>query len=572
MTQAEMPVGSMAATSARPRREVDAERMIHTLATIAGALVLVVIIALPLVAVFVKAFQGRDGGFAGLANFTAYFGNPALFQSIWNSVWVAGLATVITLGLAFVFAYGLTRTRMRGKPLLQLIAISPLLTPSMLPAISLVYLFGNQGLLKDWLMGQSIYGPIGLVAGLVYYCFPHALMILVTALTLADQRLYEAAEALGTRPGRVFRTVTLPGIRFGLIGAAAVTFTLAITDFGVAKVVGGRFNVLATDVYKQVVGQNNFSMGAVVGLVLLVPAILSFVVTRAAERRQRAALTARAVLFAPQGAGLRDTVYLVACGAIAVVLVVMLGMSAYASFVKMWPYNLSLSLDAYDFAAHDADGWSSVWNSLILGGGAAVFGTLLVFLVAYLVEKGQGPRPLREAIRLIALLPMAVPGLVLGIAYVFFFNQPGNPLNGLVGGMAILMINTVAHFYTVAHLTAQTALKQIDGEFEAVSASLRVPQYRTMMRVTVPLCLPTLIQIFGYMFANALTTASALIFLYGPDTKVASVAVIAMDDAGNVGPAAAMAMVIVYCAVVVRLLTAGLNYLVAERLQRWRRR
>lgn len=567
----EIPMGTLGAIE-RPRRAVDVERLVHTLATVAGALILLVIIVLPLAAVFVKAFQARDGSFAGLANFTAYFGNPALFRSVWNSVWVAGLATVITVGLAFVFAYGLTRTRMRGKTLLQLVAISPLLTPSMLPAISLVYLFGNQGVIKDWLMGQSIYGPIGLVAGLVYYCFPHALMILVTALTLADQRLYEAAEALGTRPARIFRTVTLPGIRFGLIGAAAVTFTLAITDFGVAKVVGGRFNVLATDVYKQVVGQNNFSMGAVVGLVLLIPAILSFAVTRAAERRQRAALTARAVLFAPQPAGFRDTVFLVACGLIAVVLAVMLGMSAYASLVKLWPYDLSLSLISYDFAEHDADGWSSVWNSLILGGGAAAVGTVLVFVVAYLVEKGQGPRGLREAIRVVALLPMAVPGLVLGIAYVFFFNQPANPLNGLVGGMAILIINTVAHFYTVAHLTAQTALKQIDGEFEAVSASLRVPQYKTMLRVTVPLCLPTLISIFGYMFANALTTASALIFLYGPDTKVASVAVIAMDDAGNVGPAAAMAMVIVYCAVAVRLITAGLNHLVAGRLQRWRQR
>jgi iron(III) transport system permease protein len=567
----EIPMGTLGAIE-RPRRAVDVERLVHTLATVAGALILLVIIVLPLTAVFVKAFQARDGSFAGLANFTAYFGNPALFRSVWNSVWVAGLATVITVGLAFVFAYGLTRTRMRGKTLLQLVAISPLLTPSMLPAISLVYLFGNQGVIKDWLMGQSIYGPIGLVAGLVYYCFPHALMILVTALTLADQRLYEAAEALGTRPARIFRTVTLPGIRFGLIGAAAVTFTLAITDFGVAKVVGGRFNVLATDVYKQVVGQNNFSMGAVVGLVLLIPAILSFAVTRAAERRQRAALTARAVLFVPQPATLRDSVFLVACGLIAVVLAVMLAMSAYASVVKLWPYDLSLSLISYDFAEHDADGWSSVWNSLILGGGAAAAGTVLVFVVAYLVEKGQGPRGLREAIRVVALLPMAVPGLVLGIAYVFFFNQPANPLNGLVGGMAILIINTVAHFYTVAHLTAQTALKQIDGEFEAVSASLRVPQYKTMLRVTVPLCLPTLISIFGYMFANALTTASALIFLYGPDTKVASVAVIAMDDAGNVGPAAAMAMVIVYCAVVVRLITAGLNHLVAGRLQRWRQR
>ena len=145
------------------------------------------------------------------------------------------------------------------------LALLPLFAPSLLPAISLIYIFGNQGFLKSWLVGGSIYGPIGIVLAQVFYCFPHALMILITALSLADGRLYEAAAAMGTPRRRVFWTVTLPGVRYGLISALFVVFTLVITDFGIAKVIGGQFNVLATDAYKQVVGQQNFEMGAVVG-------------------------------------------------------------------------------------------------------------------------------------------------------------------------------------------------------------------------------------------------------------------------------------------------------------------
>ncbi len=128
--------------------------------------------------------------------------------------------------------------------------------------------------------GASIYGPIGIVIAQVFYCFPHALIILVAALALADARLYEVAEALGTSKLRVFRTVTLPGAKYGLINAMFVVFTLVVTDFGIAKVIGGQFNVLATDAYKQVVGQQNFEMGAVVGMVLLTPAVLAFVIDR----------------------------------------------------------------------------------------------------------------------------------------------------------------------------------------------------------------------------------------------------------------------------------------------------
>ncbi|GFR69404.1 phosphonate ABC transporter permease, partial [Elysia marginata] len=118
------------------------------------------------------------------------------------------------------------------------------------------------------------------------------------------------------------------------------------------------------------------------------------------------------------------------------------------------------------------------------------------------------------------MIPLAVPGMVLGLGYIFF-NHPDNPLNGLYGSMTILVICSIVHFFTVCHLTATTALKQIDAEFELVSASLKVPFYRTFLRVTLPVCLPALLDISMYLFVNAMTTVSAVVFLYGPDTMLA---------------------------------------------------
>lgn len=571
-------VGGAAAAVDRPTvagtgsGRASAERLVMAGGLGVLAVFLLVFVALALYALLSKSFEDRDGAFVGLANYAAYFENPALFQSIGNSLFISIVSTVITTTIAFLFAYGLSRTCMPAKGLFRAIASIPILAPSLLPAISLVYLFGNQGLIKDWLFGASIYGPIGIVTGMVFFTLPHAIMILYTALSLADSRLYEAAQVLGASRVRTFFTVTLPGIRYGLVSTVLVVFTLVITDFGVPKVIGGRYNVLATDVYKQVVGQQNFEMGAVVGMILLTPALLAFFADRWAQRRQSASLSARAVPLVPKPNRVTDGIYLVICGLISLFLVGILGVSAYASFVKFWPYDLSLTLANYDFSVVDADGWKSFFNSIKMSALTAVIGSAVVFGGAYLVEKGRGATWLRSGVHLLAMVPLAVPGLVLGISYIFFFNAPWNPLNFLVGTMAILVLSTIVHFYTVSHLTAVTALKQIDPEFESVSASLKVPFYRTFWRVTVPVCLPTILDIALYLFVNAMTTVSAVVFLFSSDTRPASVAVLAMDDAGSVAAAAAMAMLIVYTSATVRLLHTLGSAALTRRTQAWRRR
>lgn len=545
---------------------------------VAGALiltlcaVLVLIIALPLWALLSKSLEDTQGKFVGLANFVSYATTPSLFYSLLNSLLVACVTTAIVVPLAFLYAYALRRSCIPAKGVFYAAAMIPVFAPSLLSGLALIYLFGNQGILKSMMMGASLYGPVGIIAAEVLYCFPHAMLILVTALALSDGRLREAADAMGTTRWRIFRTITLPGARYGVISATFVVFTLVITDFGIPKVIGGQFSVLATDAYRQVVGQQNFPMGAVVGIILLVPAVLAFFVDRVVQRRQSAMLSARAVPYVPRPERRRDLALLGFVSLSALAIVGPYAIAFWGSFVKYWPYNLSLTLGNYDFSTVEPDGWGPYRNSLLLASLTAVIGTALIFTGAYLIEKVKLFPRLRAFAQFLAMLPMAVPGLVLGLGYVFFYNAGWNPLGFLYGTLAILVINTVAHFYTVGHITALTSLKQLDGEFESVSASLKVPFWSTFRRVTAPICLPAILDIAVYVFVNALTTVSAVIFLYGADTKLASIAIVHMDEAGAMASAAGMASVIMVTAIAVKLLHVGLDQLVFGRLQQWRQR
>jgi iron(III) transport system permease protein len=400
--------------------------------------------------------------------------------------------------------------------------------------------------------------------------FPHTLMILVTALSMSDARLFEAADAMGTTALRKFFTITLPGAKYGLISAAMVTFTLVITDFGIPKVIGGNFNVLATDVFKLVIGQQDFAKGAVVAILLLTPAMLSFAVDNYVSRRQTAMLSARAIPYRAKPSPLFDRLMTLFCASIALLVLAMLGMAVFASFATFWPYDLTPSLRHYALGLLDAEVGVAFLNSITMAGGTALFGTALVFVGAYLLEKTRGMDSLRAGVRLLAVVPMAVPGLVLGLGYIFFFNASSNPLNGLYHTLTLLTLCTIIHFYTTGHLTAVTALKALDSEFEAVSASLKVPFYKTFWRVTLPICTPALVDMARYFFINAMTTISAVVFLYSPETKVASIAILNLDEAGEMGAAAAMAVLIGLASTLATLFFMILAWWVNRRTQAWR--
>lgn len=228
------------------------------LALLPAGLVLGLGLIFPLVTLLSRSLFDRADNFVGLANVAAYLQTPGLAVSFINTIWIGFLVTLFTLPLAFIISLSVTHTRAFGRRLMPPLALLPLFVPSVFPALGLIYLFGNQGLLKSMLGGASLYGPLGIVMGGVVYSLPHAVIILTATLRDIDSRLYAAAQTLGASPFRRFRTVTVPGARYGLVNAATVVFLLTIADFGVPKVLGGDYPVLATEVFKQVIGQQNF--------------------------------------------------------------------------------------------------------------------------------------------------------------------------------------------------------------------------------------------------------------------------------------------------------------------------
>jgi iron(III) transport system permease protein len=545
------------------------ERLAQGLLLLCCALLAVFLLG-PLFAILVKSVQDKDGAFVGLLQFREYFATPALQRSIWNTLWVATTVTLITVPLAFTYAYALTRSRMPGKVLFRMIALTPILAPSLMSAISFIQWFGTQGLLKGLLGGASVYGPIGIIMSSVYATFPHALMIVLTALLLSDGRLYEAAESLRTPAWRKFFTITLPGAKYGLVSAAMVVFSYTVSDFGIPKVIGGNFNIMAVDIFKQVIGQQNFNRGAVVSLVLLLPVLVAFLIDWRMQGRLHAQFTARAVPYVPRRKPWFDGAMLAYCAVVAILLLLVLGMAVYTSFIKLWPYDKSFSLRHYQYGLIDAGVISSFFNSIKMAAFSAVFGTMFIFATAYLLEKTRALPLSKGLVRLLAAIPMAVPGMVLGLGYILFFNHPGNPLNFLYHTMAILVLSTIVHYYTSSHLAAVTALKALDNEFEAVSASLKVPFYKTFFRVTVPVCLPAILDIGRYLFVNAMVTISAVVFLYSPQTQLAAVAILNMDEAGEIGAAAAMATLIVASSTLVCVVYALITRFLLTRTQQWR--
>ena len=531
------------------------------------AAVLYLFVLYPLIHVIWRSLLANDGGFVGLANYRRYFGTPAIAASIGNSLFVSLVSMIITVALAFVYAYGLTRTLMRWRGLFRVVAMLPLFAPSLVQALAFIYFFGNNGIVTHTTgVNVGIYGAKGIVAAEVFYCFPHALLILVAALSATDARLYDAARTLGASPLKTFLTVTLPGVKFGLVSACFVVFTLVITDFGAPKAIGGKFSVMATEIYNQVSGQQNFTMGATVSVVLLVPAVLAFLVDRVVQRRRYALVTSSSQPLAPRRRPAADWACFGYCALIASAIAGLYLAIAVYSLVARWPYNFTPTLRHYAFAT--VGGYAPLANSVYVAALTALVGTVLAFGGAYVVEKcrtaGSG------LVYLLAVLPVSIPGMVLGLAYIFAFNAAGSVLNALYGTLAILVLSNVVHYFTVGFLTATTALRQMDAEFEHVSASLGVPFYRTFWRVTLPMALPSIVGISMYFFLNAMVTLSAVVFLVAPGTELAAVAVLLMDDAGDTAQAAAMSVCIIAIGLAVRFGYWVLLRNVGRRTEAWR--
>ncbi len=538
---------------------------------------------MPISALFLEVAKDEEGRWTGFGQAISYLFNPTLLTSFQHSLTIALWTTVFALSFGFVYAFAISRTNVKGKRVLLGFAMLPLFAPTMMHGIALIYLFGRQGIVTTGLFGLfpgvdiGLYGPVGIVMAEIIYTFPQVVLLMYVALRQSDQGLYDAAKTMGiSSAGRLFG-ITIPSIRLAFVSAGMVAFTLSFTDYGAPKLVGGQYNVLATDVYKQVVGQQNFALGAVAGILLMTPALIAFVVDQAASQKPSFSLNAKAKALEIGIHRVRDVLFGLFAYGMALVVAVLFLMMIVASVTPVWPYTFGFSLEHFTFNSYTGDGFTVFLNSLIAATGTAVFGTLFAFLFAYWLQNGALPATLAKMGHFMSLLPMAVPGLVIGISYVLFFSRPEwsffglvvpNMLHGLYGTMAIVIVSTVLHFFSVTYMTARTALKKLDAECEQVAKTLGLTRIDTFLYYTLPSCAPALLEMAMYFFVNSMVTISAVIFLYTPDTKTAAVSIVSLDDAGNIEAAAAMGLLIVLVNVVVRFLYEQLLRMAVKRTKR----
>lgn len=527
--------------SERRRSAQARERLLLAGGGLVVALPLVIFFVYPLLVAFGRSFVTLDGE-VGLENYRAAFANPSFWGVTWNSLEMSLATTACAMLVGFALAYGVHRTRMPGKPVFTAIAMLPLLAPSLVQALGLIFLLGRNGMVnRTFDLGIEIYGFPGLVIANTLYTFPQVFLIISAAMAVSDARMDEAAEVLGAGRLTKFLTVTLPSVKFGLVSAAFLAFTLTITDFGNAMVIGADYSVLATEIYNQVVGQMNFNLGAVIGIVLLIPAAAAFVVQRAAARRQFAALTDQSVPFEPKPDRVLDTAMFGFCALVASAVVAVIGIVVFASFVKLWPYNMSLTLENYSIEL--AGGFTPVWTSIKVSLISALIGVFLVITTTYVTQRLENR--FTQALYLLSILPAAVPGMVLGLAYIFVFNNPDSLLGALYGTVALIAVCHFYHYHSQGFLTATTSLKQISTSFEESSKCLGAGFFHTLRHIVIPLMLPTILAVAVFLFMRSMVSLAAAIFLVTPKVEVASVTIMRLDETGLQGQAAAFATAVI---------------------------
>jgi iron(III) transport system permease protein len=508
---------------------------------------LLLFFAYPLITVLLRSVTDAHGAFT-LANYTRLFDDPGLPRSALHSVCIGLTTTLTTMAFGLCLAMALHRSRLPGKPLIRAALLLPMLAPSLVLGLGLVCLLGRNGLVHRLTgLPTDIYGFWGLLIANTLYGLPQVVIIVSAALERTPARHYDAAESMGAAPWRQFIDVTVPRLRFALLAAAFLVFTESLTDFGSAVVVGGSYRVLAMEIYSEVVGQLDFAMGATLGVVLLAPALLSVWLGRLAKRRQDSGDASPGRALIPARHPLRDVVL----GSIVVIalvpVVAVVGTVAYVSLVKLWPYDRTLTFANYTGMP---DGYGPVATSLGVSLLAAVVGVVLIFALSAGLRRA--PPHIARPLQVLASLPAAVPGMVLGLGYVLTFNH--GALSGwFYGSAAIVAACSLYHYHAQAFLTMQTGMRQVPDALEDAVASFGGDTRHVLRDAVLPFAMPAAISAFFYLFMRSLVTLSGVIFLVTPGLGLASVAVMRLDENGFLAQAAAYAM----CVVVAGALALG---------------
>ncbi len=531
---------------------------------VAGVLLsLIIFILYPLILVIATSFK-TNGGYS-LSVFLEVLKSRYLMQGFRNSVLMGTLTAVGGSILGYLFAFTLSRTDIPFKKFLHIIAIIPVVSPPFIGAMSIIMLFGNNGLITYSLLGINnypIYGFQGLLFAQIVTFFPIAYVTLRGVLESISPTLEDAALDLGGSRWQVFRKVTFPLSIPGIASAMLVLFIETMADFGNPLILAGsQFPILSVQAYLQITGMYDLTKGSALALLLLVPSVTAYVLQKYwVSRKQYVTITGK-----PTSSVIKSVsptmkwVLFMLCFLVTAIILLIYATILWGAFANVWGSDNSLTLKHFQYVF--GVGFEAVLDTLTISGISTPLAGLLGMIIAFLVVRKMFPG--KQFMEFTSMLSFAVPGTVIGIGYILAFNSP--PLV-LTGTLAILILNFIFRYIPVGIQSGVAILRQIDPSIEEAAIDLGADARKTFFKVTLPLMIPAFFSGLIFAFVRAMTAISAAIFLVSSRWNLMTVQIMSQVESGRLGPAAAFSVILVVLILIAIFLIRGILLLRYGRL------
>ena len=473
-------------------------------------------LAVPIIRLLGESFM-LDTGW-GMENYTSVLTGKGFAEAFGNSIVISLTSAVISTVLAFFLAYSIQYTNLgaKYKKLIRLLAVLPMLLPTITYGFAIIYSFGKQGLLTKLIGTQlfDIYGFGGLLFGYVIYTLPISFLLILNTMGYIDKKFMVVSRVMGDNSiTTFFQTVFRPLL--GTLAASIVQcFFLCFTDYGIPASVGGKYEVVATVLYNEMLGSiPDFQQGAVVAMLMLVPSIISIVLLRYLERYNIRYNKISAIEL--QKNPLRDWFCGIVSGIILLVLVSIFLVIFVVPFVEEWPYQTSFTLEHLQAVLNDNSLTMVYRNSIFVAVLTAVLGLLITYGAALVTARSNMKHRWKGIINSIALITNTIPGMVIGIAYMLIFS--GTPLQNTFW---LMILCNVVHFFSTPYLMMKNSLEKLNSSWETTASLMGDTWMKTIVRIVTPNMKSTILEVFSYYFVNAMVTVSAVIFIAGARTMV----------------------------------------------------
>ncbi|HDX1179679.1 TPA: iron ABC transporter permease [Pasteurella multocida] len=477
---------------------------------------------------------------------------PYVIRVVGNSLAVSSVVGVLSTIFGLAFALYTTRIAKRTAFIGKIFSILPIVTPPFVVGLGVTLMLGRSGYVTAFLveyLGFSsnwLYGFTGIVIAHTLALTPMSFMILEGALKSIHPSIEEAAYTLRSNRYQAFFHIIFPLLKPALANSFLVVVIQSLADFSTPLVLGGSFDVIATQIYFYIAGsQLDYASASTLGTILLMFSLAIFVIQYLwIGKRSYVTVSGKSYRGDVQELpnGLKGIIVFF-LGFWTLFNLVLYGSIFYGSFTVNWGVDYTLTLKNYQilFGQGFSDGaWPSLIQTVIFAASAAPVTALFGLLIAYITVRREFKG--KKTLEFLTLLCFAVPGTVAGVSYIIAFNS--SPIY-LTGTAMIIILSMVMRNMPVGMRAAIAGLGQLDKSLDEASLSLKGSSFKTIWYIVFPLLKPALLSALVTSFVRSMTTVSAIIFLVTADTRVATSYILNRVEDGEYGIAIAYGSILI---------------------------